>query len=294
MDDAPILITGGGGLLANALCAALHLRGHECIALPRARCDIGSPESLRGSLRRYRPRVIINCAGYTNPDLCEFSSDRARRINAEAVGLLAAESEQYGSRIVHISCDSIYAGAGMRPVKEGDFPLPISAYGRSKLLGEQILRRHDQSRWMIVRTGWLFGDGRCFANSVIRLAEIQGTVKAISDQTGSPSYAPDVAHAIMDLLELEETGVWHVANEGSATWYDLAVAVLEQTASNARILPVKSDVWSQLHPGSAARPGYSVLDCGAYAQRVGVRMRHWRSALGEYSAHLRLQLMAES
>jgi dTDP-4-dehydrorhamnose reductase len=278
-----ILITGGSGMLAHALFRALQARGKSAVALGRAALDISDETAVREAFRTHRPTVLLNCAAHTKVDLCEEQQELADAINGRAVGILARAAREHGTTLVHYSTDFVFDGAGTRPYRAEDSVRPLSAYGRSKLLGEEQLRENAPGRWLILRTAWLYGQhGPCFPRTMVTLARQGKPLKVVSDQIGCPTLTDDLAAATLDLLDAGATGVWHATNAGQTSWFDFTRAILDEFGLTTELSPTTSAEWFKIRPNSAHRPAYSVLDVGPLEQRIGRPMPHWRDALRRY------------
>lgn len=282
-----ILITGGGGMLARALERVLAGRGVIATSLPRAACDITSEPAVRQAMQRHRPSILVNCAAHTKVDQCEDEPQLADAINGYAVGNLARAARDYGTRLVHISTDCVFPGDGRKPYSPDDPVGPVSAYGRSKLLGETLLRRTDPPGWAIVRTAWLFGDGPCFPRTIAQRARAAQPLRVVDDQFGSPTYADDLAVALAELIQRNATGVWHVTNAGVANWHEVAAATLGWLGLRTELGPISTADYLKLRPKQARRPAYSVLDISAFEKLAGRPMRPWREALAAYCQTLK-------
>jgi dTDP-4-dehydrorhamnose reductase len=278
-----IVITGGKGMLAQAIVAALAARNLRAVALDRTAADVTSEESIRAIFRQHKPTLLINCAAHTKVDLCEDEPEKADAINGHAVGLLATQAREHNAVLVHYSTDFVFDGSGHRPYRTDDPVHPLSAYGRSKLLGERKLQENAPSSWLIVRTAWLYGrGGPSFPRTIIERGRQGSPLKVVNDQIGSPTYTPDLASATLDLLDRGQSGLWHVTNSGQTSWYDFARAALEEFGVDAVLGPISTADWLKLRPKQAIRPAYSVLDGEPFAHAVGRPMRHWREALAGY------------
>lgn len=282
-----IVITGGGGMLAHALDRQLHARGFSATLLDRAAADITSESDVQRLFARHHPSLLLNCAAHTKVDLCEQQPDLANAINGHAVGLLGRIAREHGTMLVHFSTDFVFDGRSTRPYRPNDPVNPLSAYGRSKLLGEQELQRHA-TRWLLIRTAWLYGTGGAsFPRTMVERGRAGQPLRVVNDQIGSPTYADDLAAATLDLLETQATGIWHLANSGAVSWFDFARAILEAFDVKASIEPTTSAEWFKIRPNSAVRPAYSVLDAQAFAQRVDRPMRPWQEALRDFAERAR-------
>ena len=275
-----IVITGAGGMLARSLAETLKQRGVDAIPLGRAALDIADENSVQHMFREHRPTLVLNCAAHTKVDLCEDEPAKADAINGYAVGTLAMLSREYGATLVHYSTDFIFDGSSKRPYRVDDPVNPISAYGRSKLLGEQQLQAKPPPRWLIVRTAWAYGVGGVnFPKIIVDRARQGQPLKVVDDEIGSPTYTLDLAQATLDLLDRDANGIWHVTNSNQVSRYEYARAILDEFALKTELTPITTADWFEIRPKQARRPAYSVLDLDPIAGLVGKPMRPWREAL---------------
>ena len=240
----PILILGGSGMLASALARLADSRGRDTVVLSRAACDITNAQQVDGAFREYRPEVVLNCAAYTKVDACETESQLADAINGLAVQYLLRKCEETGAKLVHFGSDFVFDGASQRPYREDDPANPLSAYGRSKYLGESSLLARPGSNWLLLRTAWLYGrNGVCFPRTMVELARKGVPLSIVNDQIGSPTFTDDLADATFDLLEKDATGLFHVVNSEPASWFELAVATLEAFEVSYPVQPISTEGW---------------------------------------------------
>lgn len=272
------LVTGGAGQLGSALQAALAARGETFFAPSHAELDICDGAQLARTVAQRAPRVVVNCAALTKVDTCEREPALAARANAEAVAELARACGSIGARLVQLSTDYVFAGDAQRPVREDDAPAPRSVYGRTKLAGEQAALAAPGA--LVVRTSWVYGRGRNFPAAILAQAREGKPLRVVADQRGRPTYAADLADAILRLVAADVTGIVNFANDGEASWLELARAVLDSCGFSDRpIQPIKTEELGLPAP----RPRYSVLDLGK-ARALGVVPRDWRAALAAYLA----------
>jgi dTDP-4-dehydrorhamnose reductase len=273
-----VLVTGAGGMLAQALLPVLEASGHPVLALTRADADISRVDALAQPIRSFRPDWVVNLAAFTRVDDCERQIDEAFRVNAIAARSVAVIAAAAGVPLMTISTDYVFDGEGKRPYRESDAPGPRSVYGRSKLAGEQAVRE-VQPRHQIVRTAWLYGHGgRNFVDTILEKARAGEALRVVDDQRGSPTYAADLADGLLRLLNAGQFGTYHVTNSGDCTWYDLAVYVLDR--AGVRVEVTRTD--SASFPRPAPRPAYSVLDNQRYEQVTRHRMPSWQDAVDRY------------
>jgi dTDP-4-dehydrorhamnose reductase len=282
-----ILITGGGGMLAQAFARILAQRERAATLLSRLECDIVNHRALERAFEEHRPSVVINCAAYTKVDQAEKEPALADAINGLGPSLLTVLCKRYDATLVHFSTDYVFDGTIQRPLRPDDPVGPQSAYGKSKLLGEQAIQQTPPARWLIVRTAWLYGaGGPNFVQTMVNAARAGKPLKVVNDQVGSPTYTIDLAQATLDLLDAEVSGVWHVTNSGQTTWHDFAAAIFREFKLEPSLVPISSDEWISTRPDSAIRPRYSVLDVEPVAEALGRPMRSWREALRAFKAEV--------
>lgn len=267
------LVTGAGGQLGARLMR--RLASDDTVGLSRADLDVTSFDDVAAALDAHRPDVVINTAAYTAVDAAESDEQTAYAINATAVGHLARNAERAGARLIHVSTDYVFSGDADRPYEVDDPTGPRTAYGRTKLAGEQLALEHGAT---VVRTAWLYGGpGPNFVDTVLRLARERETIDVVDDQFGSPTYVADLADA---LVELGTSGVrqpvLHYANSGVATWFDLAREVLRQAGLDPkRVRPVNA--CTSVRP--AQRPAWSVLSTNAWSAAGLASPSPWDRAL---------------
>jgi len=257
-----ILVTGAGGLLGTALQAASVPAGCELIGLGHQDLDIADTAQVAEVLDRVAPAVVINAAAYTNVDGAEREPLAALRSNVTGPAVLAAETAARGVTLIHVSTDHVFAGRARRPYRESDPTAPVNTYGLSKQDGERWVRRLQPRHW-IVRTSGLFGEGgRNFVAAVYGRACSGQPLRVVDDQECARTYAPDLALALLELAASDVAfGTYHITNVGAGTWYEFAGHWLARHLPTAVVEPVASAAWG----AAAARPAYSVLDCGRWA-----------------------------
>jgi dTDP-4-dehydrorhamnose reductase len=254
-------------------------------ALDREVLDLGDPDSIGRVVRSHAHSadVFLNAAAFTLVDRCESERELARRVNGEGPRQIARACRDAGLCLVHVSTDYVFDGKSARPYTEVDRPAPASVYGQTKLEGEEAVRAESEA-FLVVRTSWVFGPGRNFVRTMIeqaaahRLKRNGSPLRVVDDQFGSPTYAGDLARGIVRLVEAKARGLYHLANRGVATWWDVARECLDQGGfPDVAIERVRTSAF----PRPAPRPAYSALDC-AKAERIGVRLPGWRDAVRAY------------
>ena len=273
-----ILITGSKGQLGLELTKQLEKeKKYEIIATDRDELNIIDINSVNEFLLNNKPDVVINCAAHTAVDLCETDVENAYKINAVGPRNLAIVCEKIGAKLVQVSTDYVFDGNGTRPYREDDTTCPNSIYGTSKLMGENFVREFC-SRYFVVRTAWLYGEGNNFVRTMLKLAETNSELNVVNDQFGSPTSTVDLAKAIIDLMTTEHYGVYHGTCEGQCSWYDFAKKIFEIKNIDIKVNPVTSEEFKRPAP----RPAYSVLD-NFMLKLVGLNsFRTWEKSLEEY------------
>jgi dTDP-4-dehydrorhamnose reductase len=274
------LITGGSGQLGHALQRALAARGEAATAFSHGELDIADADAIARAHDRCNARVVVNCAALTKVDGCERDPELAERVNARGPALLAraCAARGRGAKLVLVCTEFVFAGDGERPYREDDPPAPRSVYGRSKLAGEHAALEAPGA--LVVRTSWVYGRGRNFPAAILAQAREGKPLRVVADQRGRPTYAADLADAILQLVAADARGIVNFANDGEATWLELARRVLDACGFAERpIQPLRTEELGLPAP----RPRYSVLDLGR-ARALGVTPRDWRAALSVYLA----------
>lgn len=280
-----ILIVGSKGMLAHAMQTALRQRGFADIhGVDVDTCDITNPQSVETHFNQIKPALVINCAAYTNVDGAEKNPSLANAVNGAGVGNLAKACQDHRATLVHYSTDYVFEGNLRRPLKPDDPVGPKSAYGKSKLLGEQLLQKSPPERWLIIRTAWLYGpNGPNFPTAMINAARAGKPLKVVCDQFGAPTYTADLADATLNLLEHHANGVWHIANAGESNWFEFAAAIFQEFNVTPDVFQaISSSEWKAIKPDAAERPAYSVFDLAPYENLTGKPMPAWRDALYRY------------
>jgi dTDP-4-dehydrorhamnose reductase len=274
-----ILVTGSNGLLGTNILPDLSQQ-FEIVAATEDQWDILDRKLGEEIIRTHQPDVLINLAAITNVDGCEDAAEPAYRVNVEGAGILADICAEYNIKLVHFSTDYVFDGTSTRPYREEDAPNPLSVYGHSKFLGEKrVLESHPSS--LILRTEWIYGrGGENFITKITKIAREMGRAEVVDDQTGSPTYARDLAVPIKVLITQAKSGIYHVTNGEACTWFQFAKEIFSVLRIDVPCLPVSSTRIQR----KARRPAYSVLDCSKLRNETGVSMRPWREALRHYLA----------
>ena len=282
-----ILVTGCNGQLGRAIrkeYAASDVEfintdvvaGNGIVSL-----DITNIDAVMEMVKDTKPDIIINCAAHTNVDKCEEQQDLAYKINAIGPRNLSIASSEIGAKMIHISTDYVFEGNGTRPYIEFDKPNPISAYGRTKLEGENFVKQFAD-RFFMLRTAWLYGDGKNFVKTMLRLAESHDEVSVVCDQQGSPTSAVELARAIHHFEPTENYGTFHATCEGDTNWAAFAEAIFKRAGKTTKVNHVTSEQYAKMNPASANRPAYSILENYMMKLTDGYKMAEWQDALDEY------------
>ncbi len=281
-----ILVTGAAGQLGRAMTrTAPALNGVEVVAATHADLDLLDAGAVRRFVTGGGFTHIVNCAGYTAVDRAETEKQACTAANIEGPANLASAADEAGARLVHVSTDYVFDGRSHRPYAEGDKPAPLQHYGATKRRGEtRVLAACPEA--IIVRTQWLYGlGGPNFVETMLRLSDQRGhagEIAVVADQVGSPTCADDLARALWAIVTARQwvPGIYHYSDEGAATWYDLAVAVMRMAGRSTQIIPIPTEEY----PTPAARPAYALLDKRRIRATYGVETPHWADSLARYMA----------
>lgn len=273
-----MLITGATGQLGRELVAAAPA-GCTLVALGRGLLDVTDARAVSGALLEHRPTVVLNAAAYTAVDRAEDEADEAYAANVRGPGNLAEASAAIGARLIHVSSDYVFDGAKSTPYLPGDEAIPLGVYGRSKREGELAVLAANPLA-VIVRSAWLHSvHGPSFVHSILRQARERGPLRVVGDQVGSPTWASALASVIWRLAgKGDVSGILHYADAGVASWYDLAMAVVEEAAARGLLTSMVSvePLVTGEYPARAVRPAFSVLDSRATRTVLGHPAVHWR------------------
>lgn len=274
-----IMITGAAGQLGKELTQMLQVtEEHQIFPFNKRELDITNREQVYQICEEVKPNIIINCAAFTNVDLCETEVEKAYLINGLGPYYLGMAANKHSAKLIHISTDYVFSGDQQRPYTEEDTPNPQTIYGKSKLLGEELLLRGCED-FLIIRTSWLYGhQGHNFVRTMINLSKKRNSINVVNDQFGSPSYTYDVSCAILKLM-WKGTGIYHITNQGICSWYDFAREIMKQTHSSTEVRAITSKEYVFKTP----RPSYSVLDTKKL-EVEGICLREWKLALCAYLA----------
>lgn len=278
-----ILVTGAYGQLGNELKElSKNYPNWQFLFTDADSLDITSEIAVEDYFRKNNPQFVINCAAYTAVDKAETDAENARQINSVAPGFLAKAAKRFGAGFVHISTDYVFSGDSFLPYTENDPVKPLDVYGRTKQEGEaRSLSQNPKT--IIIRTSWLYSSfGNNFVKTMLKLGTERETLNVVFDQVGTPTYAGDLANA---LLKIAETfgekpdqfipGIYHYSNEGVASWYDFAKAIFELSKVDCRVMPVLSEEFKT----AAKRPHYSVLNKSKIKATFSLEIPYWKDSL---------------
>lgn len=283
-----IVVTGANGQLGRSIRRlSVEHRELDFIFTDIDSLDIGNRDAVLAFAETHPVDFIVNCAAYTAVDKAEEEEEQCRRINTDAVAYLGEAAQHIGARILHVSTDYVFGGDSYMPYQESDPVSPTSVYGRTKLAGEKALSAVCPDA-IIVRTAWLYSEyGHNFMKTMLRLGAERPEIRVVNDQIGSPTYAGDLAEAILSLLEKERqgeqnSGIYHYTNEGVCSWYDFAHSIIRIAGLPAKVIPIPT----REYPTAAKRPAYSVLSKEKIKREYHWVIPHWEDSLRKCLANM--------
>ncbi len=287
-----VLVTGAAGQLGHDVMREMRRRGHEAVgtdvALPCVPLDITDAAAVARLVADVQPDAVVHCAAWTAVDLAEDAYEKARVVNAGGTQNIADACKAQGCKMMYISTDYVFDGHGETPWQPdcGDWA-PLNVYGRTKLEGEHAVRSTLEKHF-IVRTAWVFGkNGGNFVRTMLNAGKKYGTVRVVNDQIGTPTYTPDLARLLADMIETEKYGCYHATNEGGyISWYDFACEIFRQAGCATKVIPVTT---AEYGLSRAARPFNSRLDRRKLAENGFLPLPDWRDALARYLKELSLE-----
>jgi dTDP-4-dehydrorhamnose reductase len=277
-----LLVTGAAGMLGRDVMLAAGNAGHQVVGFGHAELDIADAQAVSAKIEGERPDVVINCAAWTDVDGAEGAEGEATGVNGAGSGNVAAAAAAVGASVVYVGSDYVFDGSKGAPYVETDQTAPLSAYGRSKLAGEEATRAANK-RHFIVRSAWLFGSGGPnFVETMLRLAVDHGEVLVVRDQVGSPTYTWHLAYGIVRLIEGVEFGIHHMAAAGACSWYEFAREIFEQASVECKVMSATTEMLGRPAP----RPAYSALE----SQREhAIELPSWQDGLAAYLSQRRAE-----
>lgn len=273
-----VIVTGANGQLGRAI-NELYAGNteYELINTDVGELDITNVDKVLEFVRGIRPYAIINCAAYTAVEACENEEDLAFCINAIGPRNLSIASQETGARLMHVSTDYVFDGNGHRPYRETDPVGPQGAYGRTKLAGENFVKEFCHKHY-IIRTAWLYGDGKNFVKTMLRLSETNDKVRVVKDQVGSPTSAVELAKVIAYLLPTENYGLFHGTCEGDCSWAQFAEEIFRLAGKNTAVEAITSEEYG----AAVKRPAYSILENYMLKMTTDFMFSDWHDAIAEY------------
>ena len=272
-----LLVTGAGGMLGRDVTLAAANAGHDVAAYGHTELDVSDAAAVTERCEWERPDVVINCAAWTDVDGAEDAEEQAMAVNGAGAGNVAACAAAVGAKALYVSSDYVFDGEKGEPYVEVDQPGPLSAYGRTKLAGEEATAAANK-RSYIVRSSWLFGiGGGNFVETMLRLAADHGEVLVVRDQVGSPTYTWHLAYGILRLIEGSAYGIHHMAAEGQCSWYEFAREIFDQAKVECKVLSATTEMLGRPAP----RPRFSALTT---QREHAIRLPSWRDGLSGYLA----------
>ena len=281
-----ILVTGAGGQLGRSLQGAVVGAGDEYIFADRHELDITDREAVVGYVAEHAIDIIVNCAAYTNVEQAEVEEAVAYEVNATAVGYLAEAAKKCDALLIHISTDYVFMGGCCAMLTEESHPQPLSAYGRTKLAGEEAIKASG-CHHIILRTAWLYSEfGHNFVKTMLRLTGEKKEVRVVSDQLGTPTYAGDLAKAIVGIISARNfrEGIYHYTNLGECSWWQFADEIARLAGHTECV--VKPCTTAE-YGARAPRPHYAVLDKKKFMTTFGMEIPEWRESLRKCINELR-------
>lgn len=278
-----VLVTGVSGQLGYDVAKELKKRGHEVKGTDSRQMDITDGQSVRRTMLRERPEILIHCAAYTAVDKAEDDREGCRRVNVEGTENLAQMCGEMNVKMLYISTEYVFSGQGETPWKTEDATAPLNWYGQTKYEGEQIVQ-NLLNKFFIVRISWLYGiHGSNFVKTMLRIGKEKGVVSVVNDQIGSPTYTKDLAVVLSDMAEGENYGIYHVSGEGECSWYEFAREIFLQAGmEEVNVIPVPTEAF----PTKAKRPANSRMSKEKLKENGFTPLPAWQDALRRYIAEL--------
>ncbi|MFE4028344.1 MULTISPECIES: dTDP-4-dehydrorhamnose reductase [Priestia] len=273
-----VLITGANGQLGKELVELFSEKGFEVYGCDRDKMDITNQEQVQEIISNVKPDIVLHSAAHTKVDLAESEPEQAFLINAYGTRNVAVAAEAVGAKLVYVSTDYVFDGTTDEPYNEFSPTSPLGVYGKSKLAGEQFVR-DLHSKFFIVRTSWVYGKhGANFVKTMLKLGEERKEISVVADQIGCPTYTLDLANSILELVNSEKYGVYHISNSGSCSWYEFAKEIFKISDMEVQV----NSCTTADFPRPAARPANSVFEHMSIKLNNFTTIRHWREALRNF------------
>ena len=273
-----IIVTGCNGQMGRAVNKLYANDGrYELVNTDVGELDITNIDEVMSFVREVKPYAIINCAAHTGVDACETEGDKAYRINAIGPRNLSIAATETNAKLIHISTDYVFDGKGTRPYTEFDAVGPQGMYGRTKLAGENFVKQFAD-RYFIIRTAWLYGDGKNFVKTMLRLSETNDKVRVVKDQVGSPTSAEELAKAVAFLLPTENYGLFHGTCEGDCSWAEFTEEIFRLAGKKTVVEAITTEEFG----AKAPRPAYSILENYMFKLTSDFMFADWHDAIAKY------------
>ncbi|MBR1931340.1 MAG: dTDP-4-dehydrorhamnose reductase [Lachnospiraceae bacterium] len=273
-----ILVTGVKGQLGYDVVRELEKRGLEAVGVDIEEMDITDADSVNRVIKETNPDAVIHCAAYTAVDAAEDHEELCRKVNVQGTQNIANVCKELDIKMLYISTDYVFSGAGERPWEPDDIRDPQSVYGRTKYEGELAVQ-NTLDKYFIVRIAWVFGiNGKNFVRTMLQLAKTHDTLTVVNDQFGSPTYTYDLSKLLVDMILTEKYGIYHATNEGTCSWYEFACAIFEEAGLDIQVKPVTSEEYG----AKANRPYNSRMSKEKLSENGFERLPDWRDALKRY------------
>ncbi|NEW01038.1 dTDP-4-dehydrorhamnose reductase [Bacillus megaterium] len=273
-----VLITGANGQLGKELVELFNEKGFEVYGFGRDKMDITNQAQVQEMISTLKPNIVLHSAAHTQVDLAESEPDQAFLINAYGTRNVAVAAEAVGAKLLYVSTDYVFDGTNNEPYNEFSPTSPLGVYGKSKLAGEQFVR-DLHSKFFIVRTSWVYGKhGANFVKTMLKLGKERKELSVVADQRGCPTYTLDLANFILELVNSEKYGVYHVSNSGSCSWYEFAKEIFKVSEMKVQVNPCTTADF----PRPAARPANSVFEHMSIKLNNFSSIRHWKEALSTF------------
>lgn len=290
MSKPSIIVTGVGGQLGWSIQKLSHqFPQYDFTFIDQQDLDLSKPETIEAFFQKHKPDYFIHCAAYTAVDKAETEQELAYNINALSTGEIAKECARIGAKLIAISTDYVFNGNGTSPYKPDEATDPLNYYGYSKWMGEKLALENNPGNTVIIRTSWVYCEhGNNFVKTMLRLMKERDTLKVVGDQVGSPTYAPDLAAAILRIVgqwneQLPGYPVYHFSNDGVISWFDFATGIRDIAGLNCEVLSIPSSDY----PTPAKRPFYSVMDKTSIVQDWAIELTDWKESLTQCIAVLK-------
>lgn len=278
-----VLVTGATGQLGSDIVKELNKKNIHNIGIGSADLDITDDEAVFNFFNSYKISFVIHCAAYTKVDMAEDEKDLNYEINVHGTSNIVAQCYKYNIPMMYFSTDYIFGGEGDKPFKEDDVANPLCEYANAKYQAEQEVKKLD--RYYIIRISWVFGkNGNNFVKTMIKLSETKTELNIVSDQIGSPTYTVDVAKSIVEMINSDKYGIYHLTNDGYVSWADFAREIFKKTNKNIKVNNVSTEEYN----AKAKRPKNSRLDKSKYLSAGFMKMPTWQDALNRYLLEIKV------